>query len=87
MKKPLKRSILVVEDDESIRFLLRENLEYEGFEVIEAEEGEAGMKLAETADPDLILLDLMLPNMSGMEICKRLRATGNDVPIIMQVGS
>ncbi|MEM7035988.1 MAG: response regulator transcription factor, partial [Bacteroidota bacterium] len=81
--KRLKRKILVVEDEESIRFLLRQNLEFEGYEVIEAEDGEAGLKGAETEAPDLVLLDLMLPKMSGMEVCKRLRETGNDVPIIM----
>ena len=81
--KRLKRKILVVEDEESIRFLLRQNLEYEGYEVLEAADGELGLKLAETESPDLVLLDLMLPKMSGMEVCKRLRETGNEVPIVM----
>lgn len=81
--KALKRKILIVEDEEAIRFLLRQNLEYEGYEVLEAADGEAGLKATETESPDLVLLDLMLPRMSGMEVCKRLRATGNAVPIIM----
>lgn len=81
--KNLRRKILIVEDEESIRYLLEQNLEYEGFEVILAEDGEEGLKMAETQNPDLVLLDLMLPKMSGMEICKRLRGTGNEVPIIM----
>lgn len=81
--KSLKRKLLIVEDEEAIRFLLRQNMEYEGYDVLEAADGEEGLRLAENAGPDLILLDLMLPKMSGMEVCKRLRATGNAVPIIM----
>jgi two-component system, OmpR family, alkaline phosphatase synthesis response regulator PhoP len=81
--KNIKRKILVVEDEDAIRFLLKENLEYEGYEVIEAENGLIGLEHAEKSSPDLILLDLMLPQMSGMEVCKRLRSTGNTVPVIM----
>lgn len=81
--KNIKRKILIVEDENPIRFLLRENLEYEGYEVIEAATGVEGLEMAERSGPDLILLDLMLPNMSGMEVCKRLRSTGNTVPVIM----
>lgn len=81
--KNIKRKILVIEDENAIRFLLRENLEYEGYEVLEAENGVHGLELAEKSHPDLILLDLMLPQMSGMEVCKRLRSTGNAVPVIM----
>jgi DNA-binding response OmpR family regulator len=79
----LKKKLLIVEDEESIRFLLRQNMEFEGYEVVEASDGEEGLKLAQAEGPDLILLDLMLPKMSGMEVCKRLRAAGNAVPIIM----
>lgn len=78
-----KKKLLIVEDEESIRFLLRANMEFEGYEVTEASDGEEGLKLAQSENPDLILLDLMLPKMSGMEVCKRLRAAGNAVPIIM----
>lgn len=78
-----KRKILVVEDEESIRFLLKQNLEFEGYEVLEAIDGQQGLNAALDAEPDLIVLDLMLPQMSGMEVCKRLRSTGNDTPIIM----
>lgn len=81
--KNIKRKILVVEDENAIRYLLRENLEYEGYEVMEAGNGVEGLEMAERNAPDLILLDLMLPNMSGMEVCKRLRSTGNTVPVIM----
>lgn len=79
----LKRTILIVEDEESIGFLLQQNLEFEGFETLWAKDGEEGLSFAENKSPDLILLDLMLPKMSGMEVCKRLRAKGNAVPIIM----
>jgi DNA-binding response OmpR family regulator len=78
-----KKKLLIVEDEESIRFLLRQNMEFEGYDVVEAEDGEEGLRQAQSCDPDLILLDLMLPKMSGMEVCKRLRASGNQVPIIM----
>lgn len=81
--KSIKRKILVVEDENAIRFLLRENLEYEGYEVLEAENGLIALEIVEKSSPDLILLDLMLPQMSGMEVCKRLRSTGNVVPVIM----
>ncbi len=81
--KNTKRKILVVEDENAIRYLLRSNLEYEGYEVTEADNGLLGLELAEKIRPDLILLDLMLPQMSGMEVCKRLRATGNSTPVIM----
>lgn len=81
--KNLKRKILVVEDDDSIRVLLRQNLEFEGYEVLEASEGQIGLELALSEEPDLLVLDLMLPGMSGMEITKRLRNTANNVPILM----
>lgn len=81
--KNMKRKVLVVEDDASIRFLLVQNLEFEGYEVLEASDGEAGLECALRESPDLLVLDLMLPGISGMEICKRLRNTGNNVPIIM----
>ena len=78
-----KQRILVIEDDESIRYLLRQNLEFEGYEVLEADNGETGLQKTLDENPDLLLLDLMLPQMSGMELCKRLRAQGRDTPIIM----
>lgn len=81
--KSIKRKILIVEDENAIRYLLRENLEYEGYEVLEAADGLKGLEMIEKDMPDLILLDLMLPHMSGMEVCKRLRSTGNTVPVIM----
>ncbi len=83
MTETTKITILLVEDDASIRELLCQNLEYEGYHVIASIDGKTGLELATSAHPDLILLDLMLPVQSGLDLCKQLRATGSDVPIIM----
>jgi DNA-binding response OmpR family regulator len=74
--------VLVVEDDEGIREMLKYNLSSAGFTVHEASDGAAGLRTARTAKPDLILLDLMLPGMSGFDFCRALRK-GSRVPIIM----
>jgi DNA-binding response OmpR family regulator len=74
--------VLVVEDDEGIREMLRYNLAGAGFSVHEASDGASGLRTARTAQPDLILLDLMLPGMSGFDFCRALRRTSR-VPIIM----
>lgn len=81
----MKPAILVVEDEAPLITLLRYNLEREGFRVIEARDGESAIEVAEDDRPDLILLDWMLPRLSGIEVCRRLRRrpeTG-DIPIIM----
>ena len=74
--------ILVVEDDEGIRDMLRYNLVAAGFTVQEASDGATGLRSARSAPPDLILLDLMLPGMSGFDFTRALRRTSR-VPIIM----
>jgi DNA-binding response OmpR family regulator len=74
--------VLVVEDDEGIRDMLKYNLAAAGFSVQEASDGAAGLRTARTSRPDLILLDLMLPGMSGFDFCRALRKTSR-VPIIM----
>ncbi|HVC77791.1 MAG TPA: response regulator transcription factor [Candidatus Micrarchaeaceae archaeon] len=74
--------VLVVEDDEGIREMLKYNLSTAGFSVQEASDGASGLRTARTARPDLILLDLMLPGMSGFDFCRALRKTSR-VPIIM----
>lgn len=74
--------VLVVEDDEGIREMLKYNLASAGFSVREASDGAAGLRTARTSKPDLILLDLMLPGMSGLDFCRALRKTSR-VPIIM----
>src|SRR5258708_34684830 len=74
--------VLVVEDDEGIREMLKYNLASAGFSVQEARDGAAGLRTARTARPDLILLDLMLPGMSGFDFCRALRKSSR-VAIIM----
>jgi two-component system alkaline phosphatase synthesis response regulator PhoP len=74
--------ILIVEDDDGIRETLKYNLETAGYWVTEARDGASGLRVARTARPDLVLLDLMLPGMSGMDFCRVLRQS-NRVPIIM----
>jgi len=74
--------VLVVEDDEGIREMLKYNLASAGFSVHEARDGASGLRTARTSRPDLILLDLMLPGMSGFDFCRALRKSSR-VPIIM----
>jgi CheY-like chemotaxis protein len=74
--------ILIVEDDEGIRSTLRYHLSAAVYAVTEARDGAIGLRMARTARPDLVLLDLMLPGMSGMEFCRALRRSSR-VPIIM----
>jgi DNA-binding response OmpR family regulator len=75
--------VLTIEDEPEMQVILRDNLEYEGFEVLSAATGEAGLQLAMAKQPDLILLDLLLPRMSGYEVCRRLRTGNFTMPIIM----
>jgi two-component system, OmpR family, phosphate regulon response regulator PhoB len=81
----MKPRILLVEDEPPIVTLLRYNLEREGFEVVEANDGEEALLLATERKPDLVLLDWMLPQLSGIEVCRRLRRNADTraVPIIM----
>ncbi len=74
--------ILVIEDEERIRQFLQRGLGLEGYKVDVAAEGETGLELARLNPPDLVLLDLMLPGMDGIEVCKRIRAV-SDVPVLM----
>jgi len=80
MKKRPK--ILIVDDEEDIIEILRYNLEKEDFEVRGASDGEKGLNLAKTFKPDLILLDIMMPKMDGIEVCKRIKEAG-DLPNTM----
>ena len=77
--------ILVVDDEKDIVDLVAYNLEKEGFSVIRAYDGEKALDLAKTQGPDLVILDLMLPRIQGMEVCKRLRNSDRttSLPIIM----
>lgn len=78
----MEKKILVVEDEKAIADILEFNLKKEGYSVICAYDGEAGLNAALGENPDLILLDVMLPKMDGFEVCKAVRKTSN-VPIIM----
>lgn len=73
--------ILVVDDEASIVTLLQFNIEKAGFEVVTAEDGRTGYELALSEKPDLIVLDLMLPEMDGIEVTKKLRQDKVNVPI------
>lgn len=75
--------ILIVEDEPNMRMGLRDNLEFEGYEVDLASDGEEGLEKATTEKYSLILLDVMLPKVSGFEICKQARAKGVKTPIIL----
>lgn len=75
--------VLVVDDEQSIVTLLQYNLEQAGFEVITAGDGETGRNLAEQESPDIMVLDLMLPKLDGMEVCKQLRQKKISIPILM----
>jgi two-component system, OmpR family, alkaline phosphatase synthesis response regulator PhoP len=79
----MKKKVLVVDDEQSIITLLQYNLEQNGFEVITAMDGEEGRDLAISKHPDFIILDLMLPKIDGIEVCKQLRQNKLTVPVLM----
>ena len=74
--------ILVVDDEENIRFLVGSALRRAGFEIVTAETGRAALDLVSSARPDLIVLDVMLPDLDGFAILERLRQDGSTVPVI-----
>jgi DNA-binding response OmpR family regulator len=78
-----KKVILVAEDEAAMVRLLRDNLTYEGYEVLVAADGEAAVETALRMRPDLILLDIMLPKLDGLSVCRQLRESHLDTPIIM----
>ena len=77
------KKILVIEDEPNIRELVLYNLKTNGYEGIAAEDGVMGVTMVHREKPDLILLDIMLPEKNGYEICRELREEGNNTPIIM----
>ena len=79
----MAKTILIVEDEKNIVDILSFNLGREGYATLEAYDGEAGLQLALEQDPDLILLDLMLPKMNGFDVCRSIREHGRATPIIM----
>jgi len=80
-----KKTILVVEDEEDLRDIIIYNLEREGYKTVGVETGEQGLEQAIALKPDLIILDLMLPGMSGMDVCRHIRQNTNTqvIPVIM----
>jgi DNA-binding response OmpR family regulator len=79
----VRQRVLVVEDDQAMGVALRDGLSYEGYEVQLAANGPDGLRLARQCRPEVMILDVMLPGISGFDVCKRLRAEGSAVPIIM----
>lgn len=77
------RKVLIVEDDQAMAVALRDGFTYEGFSVQVARDGSAGLRLASDGAVDLVILDVMLPQMSGLDVCRQLRSDGNGTPIIM----
>jgi DNA-binding response OmpR family regulator len=76
-------NVLVVEDDPAILRGLTDNLRFERYDVLTAVDGEAGYRLVVEKKPDIVILDLMLPKMGGVEVCRRLRTEGISVPVLM----
>lgn len=79
----MSRHILVVDDESNMRRGLKDNLEFEGYEVSEAVDGENALEILKKINPDLIILDVMMPKLSGFDVCKQLRKDGNEIPIIL----
>jgi DNA-binding response OmpR family regulator len=75
--------ILIIEDEPDMVLGLKDNFEFEGYEVITAADGATGIERARTHKPDLVILDIMLPKLSGLEVCKTLRGEGFETPIMM----
>lgn len=78
-----KTKILIVEDEPNMVAGLRDNFEYEGYEVITAHDGAEGLEKALKESPDLLVLDVMMPKMSGLDVCKQLKAKKPSLPVIM----
>jgi DNA-binding response OmpR family regulator len=79
----MSTKILVVEDEEKLAKFIQMELSYEGYEVSIANDGLSGLMSARDSQPDLVLLDWMMPGLTGIEVCRRLRATGAKMPIIL----
>ncbi|MEO9484303.1 MAG: response regulator transcription factor [Ekhidna sp.] len=79
----MSKHILVVDDEPNMRRGLKDNLEFEGYSVSEAQDGQDALEILKTVTPDLIILDVMMPKLSGLEVCKQLRRSGDETPIIL----
>lgn len=83
MADTLDIRVLVVDDDQRIAAAVRRALAYEGYDVSVAHDGVAALADVELTQPDLVILDVMMPGFDGIEVCRRIRRTGNSVPILM----
>jgi two-component system alkaline phosphatase synthesis response regulator PhoP len=79
----MNKKILIVEDDPGIQLSLKDEFESEGYQVLATNDGENGLKMIREKNPDLVILDIMLPGIDGYEVCKSLRKEGNNTPVIM----
>lgn len=79
----MREKIMVIDDDIKITSMLRRSLAFEGYEVSTASDGQEGLKRILEKNPDLIILDLMMPKVDGWEVCRRIRASGLSTPILM----
>jgi two-component system response regulator MprA len=79
----MRERVLVIDDDEKITSMLRRSLAFEGYSVMTANNGTDGLRQMMAAEPDLIILDIMMPHMDGWEVCRRVRESGSSVPILM----
>ena len=79
----MSKRVLIVEDDEAMSVALRDGFTFEGYEVSVARDGEEGLAAAQAEQPDLMILDVMMPKLSGLDVCRRLREKGYGLPIIM----
>src|SRR3954468_6290979 len=77
------RKVLIVEDDQAMAVALRDGFTYEGYTVQVARDGADGLRMASEKELDLVILDVMLPKMNGLDVCKQLRSDGKSTPIIM----
>jgi DNA-binding response OmpR family regulator len=85
MEANIKKRVLIVEDDAALRNVLGDKLEYEDFSILIAKDGEEGLKVALKNKPDLILLDILMPKMNGVDMLKQLRVDnwGRTVPVLL----
>lgn len=83
IEENMKRKILVVDDEEALVRLITYNLNKEGFNTIYAYDGSRVVRIIEEENPDLLILDLMLPGKDGLDICREIRSQGNQIPVIM----
>ncbi|WDM23413.1 response regulator transcription factor [Paenibacillus polymyxa] len=79
----MRSTILIIDDDEKIVSMLRRGLAFEGYEVLTAANGAEGLNKMLTAEPDVVVLDVMMPQVDGFEVCRRMREGGSTVPVLM----